>query len=261
MFEGRIMKRVDNDDSKVEVEISAKLAFTKAANIVVPLAHLSDWNDVKNRPLLQVYNPVEVAQEPESQLPVLQIPPDNPLPPPLPPIAASSTPAWTPSVGSSSTPAWNPSSRTPDPRGPQPDSFPKNPYIASPVLSDDLCFEVIISNTTQAPRWEGGRWEGSKAIWRKGDNKEPGIARVSVSGQVFSIPERYIRPNPPTKKGPVIVVDPSHEKFCGEFVIVQMRKEGQCIARPKGTKNSRSRHDTRFPFPTTALATVLGCED
>ncbi|KAG6823911.1 hypothetical protein H0H92_008646, partial [Tricholoma furcatifolium] len=42
MFEGRIMKRVDNDDSKVEVEISAKLAFAKAANIVVPLAHLSD---------------------------------------------------------------------------------------------------------------------------------------------------------------------------------------------------------------------------
>ncbi|KAG6822079.1 hypothetical protein H0H92_015431, partial [Tricholoma furcatifolium] len=126
MFEGRIIKRMDNDDSKVEVQISAKLAFAKVPNIVVPLAHLSDWlnrNDVKNRPLLQVYNPVEVAQEPESQLPVLQLPPDNPLPPAMSSTAAGSTPAWTPSAGSSSTPAWNPSSRTPDPRGPQPDSF------------------------------------------------------------------------------------------------------------------------------------------
>ncbi|KAG6824157.1 hypothetical protein H0H92_007825 [Tricholoma furcatifolium] len=264
MYEGRIIRRMDSDDSKVEVQITVKLMVAKVPNIVVPLAHLCDLNDPKNRPLLQVYNPSEVAQA-EPEPPMLQLPPDNPLPPPL-PIAASSTPAWTPSAGTSSagtssTPAWDPSSRTPDPRGPQPDSFPKNPYIASTLLSDDLCIDVIIYNTTQAPRWEGGKWEGSRAIWRKGDNKEPGMARVSISGRVFSLPERYIRPNHPTKKGPVIVVDPLHEKYCGEFVIVQMRKDNQCIARPKGTKNSRSRHDTRFPFPTTALATVVGCED
>ncbi|KAG6806577.1 hypothetical protein H0H92_010761 [Tricholoma furcatifolium] len=66
MFEGCIIERMDNDDSKVEVK----------------------------KRLHQVNNPVEVAQEPESQIPVLQIPPNNPSSPPaMLSTAASSTSA------------------------------------------------------------------------------------------------------------------------------------------------------------------------
>ncbi|KAG6824129.1 hypothetical protein H0H92_007939, partial [Tricholoma furcatifolium] len=41
-YEGRIVKRMDNDDAQVEVEVVAQLAYSKAPHIIVPLFHLAD---------------------------------------------------------------------------------------------------------------------------------------------------------------------------------------------------------------------------
>ncbi|KAG6805368.1 hypothetical protein H0H92_015683 [Tricholoma furcatifolium] len=42
MYEGRIVRRMDSDNSKVEVQLSVKLMVANVPNIVVPLAHLCD---------------------------------------------------------------------------------------------------------------------------------------------------------------------------------------------------------------------------
>ncbi|KAG6823883.1 hypothetical protein H0H92_008750, partial [Tricholoma furcatifolium] len=228
MYEGRIIKLCDSDNTKVEVQLSAKLAHAKGELVVIPLSHLCDRNDPTKKPLLD-----DTPQKTTSRLDQDMMN-HEPMAPPAPrssvhrPLEA--TPLWSPtSGGSSSTPAWDPSSRTPgssstgrDPpshtlesRLPRPDSFLKNPYITSLALSDDLRIEVVINNSSQHPRWEGGRLEGSLGIWRKGDNRNPGIAKVSISGREYLVPERYIRPNNPTGKGPVIVVDQEHQDYCG----------------------------------------------
>ncbi|KAG6826023.1 hypothetical protein H0H92_001402 [Tricholoma furcatifolium] len=41
-YEGRIVKRMDKDDTQVEVEVVAQLAYSKAPRIIVPLFHLAD---------------------------------------------------------------------------------------------------------------------------------------------------------------------------------------------------------------------------
>ncbi|KAG6806728.1 hypothetical protein H0H92_010257 [Tricholoma furcatifolium] len=247
MYEGRIIKLYDSDNTKVEVQLTAKLAHAKGERAVIPLSHLCDRNDPMKKPLLD-----DTPHKTTSRLDK-DMTNHEPMAPPAPrssvhrPLVA--TPLWSPtSGGSSSMPAWDPSSRTPsssstgrdqpsrtlESRLPQPDSFrkhlftpalsashisfeAKNPYITSLALSDDLRIEVVINQTSQHPRWEGGRLEGSLGIWRKGDNRNPGIAKVSISGREYLVPERYIRPNNPTGKGPVIVVDPEHQDYCGHY--------------------------------------------
>ncbi|KAG6825990.1 hypothetical protein H0H92_001586, partial [Tricholoma furcatifolium] len=70
-YEGYIVKRMDNNDTQVEVEVVAQLAYSKAPHIIVPLFHLADLsvslpffhsrlialfsNDPHCRPLMQVY--------------------------------------------------------------------------------------------------------------------------------------------------------------------------------------------------------------
>ncbi|KAG6804770.1 hypothetical protein H0H92_002531, partial [Tricholoma furcatifolium] len=41
-YEARIVKRMDNDDTKVQVEVVAQLAHAKAQHTIVPLYHLAD---------------------------------------------------------------------------------------------------------------------------------------------------------------------------------------------------------------------------
>ncbi|KAG6806567.1 hypothetical protein H0H92_010827, partial [Tricholoma furcatifolium] len=125
-YEARIVKRMDNDDTKVQVEVVAQLAHAKAQHTIVPLYHLADFNDPLCAPLMQVFNsathtpfpnqkiirqhpPPEAADFPLSRHPLLPATHDPRQEPPR----AAATPAWTAGQGSSSTPAWDPSSRTP----------------------------------------------------------------------------------------------------------------------------------------------------
>ncbi|KAG6823389.1 hypothetical protein H0H92_010406, partial [Tricholoma furcatifolium] len=256
-----------------EVELYGHLAFAKSDHLTIPLAHLADMNDPTLTPLVQVYDSqvgrpfpnqkIIRRHAPQRDQPDYDVPRHTLVPsaidPRQPPPAA--TPVWT---GSSSTPAWDPSSQTPahisEDRLPQPESFPRNPYIASPLLPDDLRIEVIIYNTNQPPRWERGRFEGSRAIWPKKNNRDPGIAHVLISGNPYALPERNVKPNHPAGKGPVIVIDAQHPRYCQQMVVVQVRKGGSCVVRPKGNTAYAKTNVNRFDFPPTSLAVVAALD-
>ncbi|KAG6824348.1 hypothetical protein H0H92_007134, partial [Tricholoma furcatifolium] len=224
-YVGRIVKRMDNNNMMAEVELAGHLAFAKSDHLMIPLAHLVDMNDPTLTPLMQAYD--SQRNQPDYDVPRHTLMPSatDPCQPP-----PATTPVWT---GSSSTPAWNPSSQTPahisEDQLPQPKSFSQNPYIVSALLPDDLRIEVIIHNTNQLPQWERGRFEGTRAIWPKKNNQDPGIAHVLISGNPYALPERNVKPNHPAGKGPVIVIDAQHPRYCQQMVVVQVRKGGICI--------------------------------
>ncbi|KAG6824149.1 hypothetical protein H0H92_007845 [Tricholoma furcatifolium] len=183
--------------------------------------------------------------------------------------STSGTPAWSPSAAVASTPAWDASSRTPGSSSAthgfdNSSFFPQNPYITSITLPDSLRIKVVIQKSTGPRGWRGGEFEGSPAVWRKGDNKNAGIAHVSIDGRgSFSLPERFIRPYHPDQKGPVIVIDPQHEKYCHELVITSFKDhKTQCVLRAKGDNSCAKPMDNpnnpnRFTIPVSSLAAVV----
>ncbi|KAG6805238.1 hypothetical protein H0H92_016137 [Tricholoma furcatifolium] len=115
---GRIVKRMDNDDTMAEVELYGHLAFAKSDHLKIPLAHLADM-PFPNQKIIRRHAPQR--DQPDYDVPRHTLVPSA-IDPRQPPPAA--TPVWT---GSSSTPAWDPSSQTPahisEDRLPQPESF------------------------------------------------------------------------------------------------------------------------------------------
>ncbi|KAG6824638.1 hypothetical protein H0H92_006238 [Tricholoma furcatifolium] len=208
--------------------------------------------------------PEDPPKQPESfALPHHALVPST-IDPRQPPPHAAATPVWA-GGSASATPARDPSSRTPahvsEDRPPQPTSFPKNAYIASSLIPDDLCIQVVIHNTTQPPRWEKGRFESSLAVWPKRNNRDPGRAHILISGVTYSLPERNVRPHHPTAKGPVIVIDAVHPRYGQCMVITLVKKGGNCMVRPKGDHSRAKLNQNRFEFPPTSLAVVVGCQD
>ncbi|KAG6806536.1 hypothetical protein H0H92_010907, partial [Tricholoma furcatifolium] len=128
--------------------------------------------------------------------------------------------------------AWNPSSRTPNPAS----SYPCNPYMNSPRMSDSLRVHVTIAGTRpvlQDPGWKAGDYEGTRGMWTKSDNKEPGHAFVRTGlNAVARVPERYIVPTIPSVKGQrALFIDSSdEERFCKEFYVIQyLDSTKECI--------------------------------
>ncbi|KAG6809092.1 hypothetical protein H0H92_001642 [Tricholoma furcatifolium] len=272
-YEGFIKRRLDHDETKVEVELSAKTPLHQASWVQIPLAHLAIWDDPFLTPLAGKSAKNLVPSATRIEIPVSSQPLLPSVPVPGMTVASrastSATPAWSPSVAVASTPAWDPSSRTPGSSSTTHGFdasalFPHNPYITSITLPDSLRIKVVIEKSTGVRGWRGGEFEGSAAVWRKGDNKEAGIAHVNIDGRgSFSLPERFIRPYHPNQKGAVIVIDPQHAKYCQEFVIMSFKDHRtQCIVRAKGD-NSRAKpmdnpnSSNRFIIPITSLAVIV----
>ncbi|KAG6806162.1 hypothetical protein H0H92_012470 [Tricholoma furcatifolium] len=116
---------------------------------------------------------------------------------------------------------------------------------------------VVICNTNQPPRWERGKFEGSLAVWPKGNNYSPGIAHITISGVPYSLPERCVRPHHPTDKGPVVVIDARDPRYCQQMVIVQFKKGGNCIVRPRGNRAYAKTGVNRFEYSPASLAVIV----
>ncbi|KAG6805249.1 hypothetical protein H0H92_016111, partial [Tricholoma furcatifolium] len=185
-YEGFIKRRLDHDETKVEVELSAKTSLHQSSRVQIPLAHLASWDDPFLTPLAgqsskdsNSARPATIVEIPASSQPLL---PSVPVPGMTVSRASTSgTPAWSPSAAVASTPAWDASSRTPGSSSAthgldNSSFFPQNPYITSITLPDSLRIKVVIQKSTGPRGWRGGEFEGSPAVWRKGDNKNAGIA-------------------------------------------------------------------------------------
>ncbi|KAG6809757.1 hypothetical protein H0H92_014853 [Tricholoma furcatifolium] len=151
--------------------------------------------------------------------------------------------------------AWNPSSRTPNPAS----SYPCNPYMISPSMSNTLRVHVVIAGTRpvlQDRGWKGGDFEGTRGLWSKPDNEAPGYALLRTGANVMErVPERYIVPVTPSMKGQrAIVIDSTdQERFCKEYYVVQyLELTKECVVRPAGTVNRK----IRFKLPASVLAVV-----
>ncbi|KAG6804898.1 hypothetical protein H0H92_001794, partial [Tricholoma furcatifolium] len=134
-----------------------------------------------------------------------------------------------------------------------------NPYMNSPRMSDSLRVHVTIAGTRpvlQDPGWKAGDYEGTRGMWTKSDNKEPGHAFVRTGlNAVARVPERYIVPTIPSVKGQrALFIDSSdEERFCKEFYVIQyLDSTKECIVRPAGTVNCK----IRFKLPASSFAVV-----
>ncbi|KAG6808861.1 hypothetical protein H0H92_002537 [Tricholoma furcatifolium] len=281
-YEGFVKRRLDNDPTKMVVELAARTAQHMVSRVVIPLAHLADWrvrDDVTFTSLAD--EPSKKTGRPSinpTDFPLSSQPLVASIPVPGMSLASSSraaaTPAWSPSAAISSTPAWNPSSRSPGHQAASDASilpnliFPFNPYITSVLLPDDLRIKVVIHNSHPRPGkrgWKGGQLEGSRAVWRKGDHREAGMAKVTIDGrQTYTLPEECVRPCHPDQKGRVLVIDPQHPKYCQQFIIMSFKEhKTQCILRAKDDHSRARPQDhpnasNRFTIPVTSLA-VISC--
>ncbi|KAG6807734.1 hypothetical protein H0H92_006575 [Tricholoma furcatifolium] len=134
-----------------------------------------------------------------------------------------------------------------------------NPYMNSPRMSNSLRVHVVIAGTRpvlQDPGWKAGDYEGTRGMWTKSDNKEPGYAFVRTGlNTVLRVPELYVATTTPSMKGQrVIFIDSSDEdRFCKEFYVIQyLELTKECVVRPAGTVNRK----IRFKFPASSFAVV-----
>ncbi|KAG6806270.1 hypothetical protein H0H92_012055, partial [Tricholoma furcatifolium] len=151
--------------------------------------------------------------------------------------------------------AWNPSSHTPNPNS----SYPCNPYMDSIRMDEGMRVHVVITGTRPVlrdPGWKAGDLEGTRGLWKKSDNEEPGFAYVRIGLNVVErVPERYIMTTPPSMKGQrAIVINPSDtERFCREFYVIQYDVSTKdCVVRPANTINRK----IRITIPASSLAII-----
>ncbi|KAG6808176.1 hypothetical protein H0H92_005151 [Tricholoma furcatifolium] len=144
------------------------------------------------------------------------------------------------------------------PSTPIPEDSTCNPYMSSPRMSNTLRVVTIAGTrpVLQDPGWKAGVFEGTRGLWSKPDNKEPGYAFLRTGINVMErVPERYIVPTKPAVKGQrAIVIDSfDHERFCKEYYVVQyLESSKECVVRPAGTVNRK----IRFKLAASSLAVV-----